>query len=138
MELKRIYAKDAEGKLLRARGDYIVTGVHLRHAGPAQKFSQEQLDEGLRVGYVVMDASTIEVRGVNATARYRVLRAPGFYCCHCGEKLEGDPRSVEDCRKNAARKAHVAASHPGVPSPDPQNPAGYRGATTYECEKVGS
>jgi hypothetical protein len=25
-----------------------------------------------------------------------------------------------------------------VPSPDPQNPAGYRGATTYECEKVGS
>jgi hypothetical protein len=137
MELKRIYARDAKGELLRRHGEAIVTGIELRYAGPRQKFSQEQIDEGLRVGYIVMTGNVIEVRGVNASAKYRVVREPGFYCCHDGARLEGDPRSVDDCRSNASRKEYVAKNFPGVPSPDAQNPSGYLGTTTFECERIG-
>jgi len=64
---------------------------------------------------------------------FTILREPGHYCCHCGEKLpENDGQADEDGLTVGAK--HVQENHAGVPSPDPNNPAGYRWITHYETE----
>jgi hypothetical protein len=121
MELKRIMA---EGKL---------KGVKVIHAGPKQKFSPSSLLDGMSQGWLTMADGVITVRNADgADVQYRVVRTPGYYCCHCGEKLPGDPAVIDGPEGAAVRKKHVEDSHRGKKSPDPENPSGYMGTNSFK------
>lgn len=133
MELKRLYKKDSEGALVMEAGALVVIGVEILHAGPRQKFSPQQVVQGLREGWLLMEGPIITVKGVNESVRYRIERDPGFYCCHCGIKLQGEPSDEQSCRNNSERLKHVATEHEDETSPDPSNPAGYFGINHFDC-----
>jgi len=58
-------------------------------------------------------------------ATYRIVRVPGFYCCHCQAQLPDGPTG----------KVHVTTAHAGKASPDSSNPFGLRLNNFYECTK---
>jgi hypothetical protein len=124
MQLRRVYK---EGK---------VSGVEILKAGKKQKFTESMLLDGMVQGWMEVREGVISVKGVNETVRYKVVREPGYYCCHCGKRLEGDPRNTADQADNASRKEHVQNEHTGAKSPDPENPAGYMGTCSYKGVRV--
>lgn len=136
MELQRLYEKDKDGAPVR------IKGVQIRHAGAKQNFSPDWFTRAKREGdWLVLSGDVICVngedrKGEKLTVRYRVVRKPGFYCCHCGEQLEGNPADPIDCADNSGRLAHVASFHAGEKSPDPSNPAGYMGMNYYQGELI--
>jgi hypothetical protein len=126
MELKRVYEVDDEGKPVGLKG------VEVRAFGKKQKFSPQSLLEGQAQGWLSMENGVITVRGLNETVRYRVVRMPGYYCCHCGEKLEGDPSIMDGTEGAKKRSAHVMEKHADKKSPDPENPSGYMGTNSFK------
>ena len=119
MQLKRLY--DTSGPEPRLRG------IQLLHAGPRQNFSARILERGVAEGWISMGEGKVVLRTIPPTA-YRILRTPGYYCCHCQKALDDGP----------AGQAHIAAAHPGKASPDASNPAGYRKDNFYACVREGS
>ena len=115
MKLKRVI--DANGR---------ITHVDIRRAGPMQKFSPRLVDMAVMEGWMSLDKNSIIIRSKPKDMSYSIHRYPGVYCCHCGIQLpDGAPKAVE----------HIQTVHPGVPSPDSFNPAGYRYDSFYECKK---
>lgn len=133
MEMKRHYEKNADGSLRMKGGGPVVKGVEVLRAGPRQKFSPEVIITGGAEGWLSFNEGKITIKAIDGSLTvYRVLRVPGYYCCHCGEKLPGDPQSEEDRKNNGHRIEHAKAH--GAPSPDRENPAGYRGNCYFDCE----
>lgn len=114
MQLKKLY--DTSGPTPQ------VTGVQVLHAGPRQNFSPRILERGVAEGWITMGEGRILLRSKPPVA-YRIVRTPGYYCCHCGKGLDDSP----------AGHAHVDAAHAGKRSPDLSNPAGYRKDNFYAC-----
>jgi len=110
MFLKRLYAKDKEGKPTH------VNGVRVMRAKAVEHWSPSLIETGIAEGWLEASAGKFVVKGENQTMEYRVVRGPGHYSCFTGEKLGGE----------AEAKAHVAKVGKGKPSPDPTNPSGYR------------
>lgn len=116
MLLKRHYDQTTDPPTL--------TRVTVLHAGPRQRFSIRFLDQGIEAGFLALAGGAVHLK-TEPPLVYRVLRVPGLYCCHCGAAQV----SAEQAR------AHVAAAHPGIPSPDPCNRAGYEQIHYYDCEQ---
>ena len=110
MFLKRLWAKDKDGK------PTAVKGVHVLRSKAVEHWSPKLVQTGIAEGWLAAGAGKFTVTGDNQTIEYRVIRGPGTYSCFTGEKLEGEVDA----------KAHVAKVGKGKPSPDPTNPAGYR------------
>lgn len=125
MFLKRLYSDPDP-----ATGQRTVTSVRVMRAGRVMRFSPTMLDGADAEGWLTRSRGTVTIHGEKGDVVYRVAHTPGLYCCHCDARL-GD---VGD--KNVGL-AHVAEHHAGVPSPDPQNPVGYRGLTAFECVLIG-
>lgn len=121
MELKRLYA---QGK---------VVDVKVLKAGPQQKFSPEMVQKGVREGWLEFTKDHITVKAVNGEVRYRIVREPGHYCCHCGVTLE-DANQFAAPGLSKGRK-HVLDEHGSAPSPDRNNPSGYEKLNAFLCEK---
>jgi hypothetical protein len=56
------------------------------------------------------------------------LSGPGLYCCHDDKQLATEQEA----------RAYVGANFNGIPSPDSNNPAGYRRDNFYLCEQINS
>jgi hypothetical protein len=124
MQLKRLY--DHSGDTPRVRG------VRVVHAGKKQKFSMKLIGQAADQGWLTMGKGRIVIHDEDGDIVYRVVRTPGFYCCHCGARLVGDPR-IDDGKEGAAQRlAHVVEKHGDAPSPDAENPAGYMGTTSIK------
>lgn len=123
MHLKRLYK---DGK---------VSGVQVLHAGAKQKFTSDLIERGSAEGWLSMGQGKVTVHAEGGDVRYRIIRSPGYYCCHCGQQLEGDPRIGDGPEAAKKRLAHVQEKHRGQPSPDPENPSGYMGTTTLKGVK---
>ena len=111
-------------------------GVDVLELNPdgRQNFSTKLVKEGSEQGWLRVDGKTLTVFANNREdVRFNILREPGRYCCHCGEKLQDDDNT--NMPGELARQ-HVAAEHPGAASPDPNNPGGYECIRHYECEEV--
>jgi len=121
MLLKRLYDSKAP--------DAKVIGVEVLRAGARQSFTPEFLEWGQRVGFLTIAAGKLTLAHGKAGAAgkliYRILRGPGYYCCHCAA-----PQA-----DGMAARVHLELAHKGAASPDPNNPAGYRRANAFECEK---
>jgi hypothetical protein len=118
MYLKRVYA--------HGRFDHI----ECLRAGSKQKFSGGLVEAAVAEGWMTLGQGQVVLHCQPADLSYRIVRIPGRYCCHCGEKLP------DDATGELAR-AHVAAQHAGVRSPDPENPSGYSMLNAYECAREG-
>lgn len=114
MLLKRLY--DRTGDVPR------LIGLKVRHAGPRQKFTVLMVEELMRDGLMTMEDNTLILLGEPKRLRYRIIRQPGFHCCHCNLALDG----------SAEARQHVAAHDTSVIA-DPQNPSGYRLDHFYDC-----
>jgi hypothetical protein len=102
----------------------IVRGVTVLESDPTQNFSPRLIEKGVSEGWLTMERGKVIVRGDNQTLTYRIVLPPGYYCCHCN-------RALDDSR---AAEAHVAERHQGTPSPDRNNPSGYRKDSFFACE----
>lgn len=98
-----------------------------------QKFSSRFVEGALLEGWLSMTGmnagDTITLRVQPEELTYRIVAVPGRYCSHCDEKLPDDAAGEQ-------ARVHVALYHPDVPSPDPENPSGYRCDNFYACERV--
>lgn len=119
MLLKRVY--DLSGDRPR------VSGVKILRAGPRQNLSPRFIEGGVAEGWLSMGKGKVVLHGEDGDVVYRMERIPGYYCCHCGRKLDDGPGG----------QVHVAAAHKGTKSPDPSNPAGYRRDNFYACVREG-
>ena len=113
------------------------THVRVDRSSKIQKFNQGFIDREIQNGILSIGARKLTFKTVDGQPDlvYKILTIPGIYCCHCNAK---QPDS------NTA-KAHVAAEHAGIPSPDVKpcgagisgNPAGYRQDNFFTCELEG-
>jgi len=132
MYLKRLYSHPDPAKIDPATAK--VRGVQIKSAPSIKHFSPSLIESGTAEGWLSTIKGQFIFHGEDGDVIYKVNRGPGYYCCHCGLKLPGVPGDGID--KNPERPGHVASAHPGIASPDPANPAGYRGIAYYDCSKV--
>lgn len=119
MLLKRVFDKDK------------LTHVQVLHAGPRQKFSPDLIDKAIREGWLERRQGRFVLKSEPVVV-YRIVREPGYYCCHCGQELPDAGQMVEGGR--TVGLAHVA-THGARSSPDRNNPSGYARLNAYDCEK---
>lgn len=117
MELKRPFKGD-DGK---TRVGIMHTGTH-----PEQNFSGKMVARGIADGWLSIVRGILVLHADPEDLTYKILRGPGRHCLHCGAVIENDPKG------NSARE-HMAKEHPGLASPDPQWPHGYKVVDGYEC-----
>lgn len=143
MHIKRLYEKDADGELALRDGKPVVAGVRVLRAGARQNFSTRLVPRAVAEGWLTLSRGQIIVHaapgargapddqsGREAAGApdlvYRIVRGPGYWCCHCGAALDNDK----------AAQAHLAAAHKDQPSPDENWPAGFACLNHYECVLV--
>lgn len=126
MYLKKIYKHQEENTDAKKPPelDYIA----LAHTGvePEQNFSTKLVTDFLKQGVIEIKGKTLIFHVHPEDLVYDIKRRPGRYCLHCGGKLPDD-------EKGELARLHVAESHQGVVSPDPNNPSGYEAINYFEC-----
>ncbi len=129
-EIRGVHYDCTNGVLVRSVPP--VRAVMILRAGKAQKFSPSIVEQGGKQGWLTMADGMLTINAVAAAdddtptaVKYRVLRTPGLYCCHCEIELADTP----------AAKLHVTRLHEGAESPDESNPAGYRRDNWFTCER---
>ncbi len=121
MQIKRVFNPETNELL------YLKIVTHQN----TQKFIQETINTLMEDGFLSMSKGVITVHGrldkdTPLDLNYKVIRKPGYYCCHDEKLLAGE---------EAARE-YVAKNYPDTDSPDPQNPAGYRKDDFFYCELI--
>lgn len=115
MLLKRVY--EGEGK------EQKLSHVQVTRKTPVQKFSTKFVEQQAKEGILSLGGGNITLKTDEGDLVYKIVAAPGYYCCHCNEQV-GDGKEGEK---------HVDEKHKGKESPDPNNPAGYRREHSYTC-----
>ena len=113
-----------------------ISHVEILHAGPVQRFSPQFLQNGQAEGWVGISKGKITIDAKPDPVVYQIKRAPGVYCCHCGQRLPAG--AAQDQSGQFLPPPHVAEKHKGAVSPDPENPSGYRQENYYTCTKEGA
>lgn len=126
MLLKRRY--DEDGK---------VSGLEIKHTGtrPEQNFSTTLVAEWIGSGLASISGDMLLLSTKPEPLRYKILRKPGYYCCHTGKRMEMSPEAYGDPALAAieGRQYLKDAGLLGKLSPDRNNPSGYRRTHAYEC-----
>jgi len=130
MLLKRHYVRDSKGEIVQPPK---VSHLEVKHTGiaPEQNFSTRLVEALAALGFLSLSRGKIVLHAQPEDLNYTIKRGPGHYCCHCGEALP-EAASIVSPGVTAGMK-HVAEKHPGKPSPDASNPAGYMRLNEYEC-----
>ncbi len=100
--------------------------IEVVEANDEERVARGFVDRALAEGWATLDRGKL-VLHTRPKLTYRVVRTPGVYCCHCEAELDAG---------NQTARAHVTDCALGEPSPDPENPAGYRVTDIYELERV--
>lgn len=114
---------DAQGTVRVKAG--AVPSVKVHHAPAQQKFTPTMIIRASMEGWMSLQGGRLTINGEEGVIVYRVIRTPGCYCC-----FDDAPMA-----NGAAARAYIDAHYPGMPSPDPQNPHGYRVDNFYYCER---
>ena len=117
MLLKRIYDQSGD--------EPVLDHIKVLKSTKRQNFTQKLINRGVEEGWLSMGQGKITLHTV-PELNYRVVRAPGFYCCFDDAKLDDD--------KHGDR--YVAENYAGQTSPDKNNPAGYRKDNFFACELI--
>ena len=117
MQLKRIY--DLTGK------EPVLDHVKILTMSKNQNFTQKRINEFVESGLATMSKGMITLHTKPEVA-YKIVRAPGIFCCHDNKKLGSD----KDAQK------YMMEKFKGKPSPDKNNPAGYRKDSFFATELI--
>lgn len=121
-----------------------VKAVQIRSAPERQNFSTRLVIEATDAGWMQLvtaggeaqhSARQIVITTDAGDLVYNVLRGPGRYCCHCGDKLEDD-EFTNPHRAGERARQHVTDAHGDAPSPNKAEPSGYEYLHYYECERA--
>jgi len=124
--------------------------LHSPALGGRQHFTPRLIEKGAVEGWLSFGAGKITIKTVpdEADLVFKILRAPGVYCCFDEAKLEGSEREAREYVLDnfASGKGGVelqvldgegnVVRSGNVKSPDANNPAGYRQDNFYACERV--
>lgn len=125
--MKRMYKHDEEGDLMMdTDGAAVLDYIKILHAGPEQRFSEGLVGGAILEGWIALKGEKITLL-TKPRVVYLIKRKPGYYCCHCGDPIDG--------AANEAR-SHLFDEHKGKKSPDASNPSGYERIHYYDCVKV--
>lgn len=111
----------------------------IQHTGvqAEQNFSQKMIEAGQAAGFLTISKGELIIHAKPEDLTYKILRGPGYYCCHCGEAIvdanlfvKGDDGEPTD---RTIGMVHVEEVHGGKESPDSNNPSGYRRVNGVEC-----
>ena len=116
MKVRKVYGKGPDGEL-------VVKYLELITVTQKQKFSERLVTRGLREGWLEMGAGRLTLKG-KPPLTFKIVSYPGYYCCH-------DEKYFED---GAEAQAYTETLYASIPSPDKQNPSGYRRDAHYMCE----
>jgi len=110
------------------KGDGAIDYISLAHTGTSreQHFSTSLVTEMVTLGLMEIHDGELFFRVHPETLRYQIVREPGRYCLHCGEKLADD-------QNGELARLHIAMKHKGKASPDANNPAGYEAIHYFDC-----
>jgi len=137
MILKRIYhqdklTRDADGKVVDVAPGAVLGVIVKRADKGVQHISPNFVDGGVQEGWLSMGHGKLTVHNLDGDDLvYAILRVPGHYCCHCETEIVD--ANVFVAEGVTAGSQHVAEAHAGVPSPDPNNPSGFRRENFYTC-----
>lgn len=103
--------------------------VESLHDQGAQNFSERLVRQAVEEGWMSLSRGNLIIHTGDGDEDvvYKIEEAPGVYCSHCGEKLDGG---------NEIAQAHITDTHRDEESPDPQNPSGYRVSNHYATTHV--
>jgi len=101
--------------------------VEMLNAPAKQNFSIGFMEQSLKDKVLAMSGDRV-IFNSRPPVIYKILRRPGRYCCHCGQKLEDDDIG-------SLARIHLLAMHTDKASPDRENPSGYRRDSFFACEK---
>lgn len=101
-----------------------VSHIEVLSASREWKVSDSVIEKGVREGWLTLGDGRVTLKTGAADVVYRIMRLPGHYCCFCEEKIEDDGRGTQ------ARKHIVMHT---LPSPDANNPSGWRKDNFYFC-----
>lgn len=124
MYLKRL---NAEGSV--ASGSPEAAYCKVLHAPNTWHPAQSFLDSGIASGHISLSAGKVVIKTAEGEDDlvYKIVSAPGFFCCHCGMTVGSSKEGVE----------HIAKEHQDAKeSPDPMNPSGVRRNNHFVCEYV--
>lgn len=130
---QKTYASGSTAPLAAPRG----TGEIVRRVPPVKDvevvsakdrhhFSTRLIEGGIAEGWLSMGQGKITVGNGPASVVYTIVSGPGLYCCHCNTKQDD----------SVMAQGHVARVHARVPSPDKNNPSGYRRDNFYTSTLV--
>jgi hypothetical protein len=128
MYLKRQY--DHSGKAPRVNGVKVLRVHKVEHLSPSF------VEQGMSEGWMSMTKGKMVIHGTEGDVEMHVVRRPGVYCCHCGERL-GDINEGGTVEGANSFRKHMTVSHSGAASPDVTNPAGYGQENYYTCTSEG-
>lgn len=104
---------------------------HTRPPPKRHHFARRWVNRNLVDGTVLLSEGKLTVGSV----MYKVLRAPGAYCDHCGDRIgEGPARTAEEADLRRKYVETCAAFKSKKKTGDPNNPAGYTVIGYYDCE----
>jgi len=130
---KLLDPKQREGECLNLPPlDYI----EVKHTGisAAQNFSERLINQGIASGFISISKGVLILHAKPEDLKYDILRTPGYYCCHCGERIvdAGLPSAPGSLVTIGSKHVHDAHGD-GVLSPDAGNPSGYARLMHFEC-----
>jgi hypothetical protein len=102
----------------------VVNGIKVLRAKAKQHFSPNLLEVGQLEGWLTRNGNVLTIKS-DPPLVYRIVRTPGYYCCHCNRPLDD----------GGVARSHLSAAHADEESPDPANPAGYRRDNFYAAER---
>jgi len=117
-----MYAQRVIG--VKRDGTWAVPKIKVLREKKLMRWSPRWLIGGLTEGWLEWSGDRITLKGTPPLV-YNIVGKPGYYCCH-------DNRFFD--QERALCKAYTETIFKGVPSPDPNNPLGWRLDNHFTCE----
>ncbi len=125
MDLKRIFKKNEAGENeLDQHGQPILDHIKVLRHSKKQNFTQKKIDQGVTDGFMTLSKGQIILHAKPADLIYKIIRAPGYYCCFDNSKHGGE----------AEARQYTKDKYAGEVCDDSNNPAGYRKDNFFHCE----
>ncbi len=107
MKLKKIYTPAAHGEKPDICGVEIITPP----ANGEHNFSPKLIRDGLINGWLTVSQSDIVIHTPGTDVAFKINRAPGCYCTHCGATFEHDTSRARI--REHIQQHHAALAMPG-------------------------
>lgn len=101
--------------------------VEIMDPKPRETIDKVAVERALAEGWLAISNGQLHFATKPKKTSYKIVAAPGVYCCHCEQELEGG---------NEIAQAHVRDCALGAESPDRENPSGYKVTHFYSLEAV--